>query len=141
MSDIFDSKLLEKSTVLKFKEPHTSLLINNGTKGFQLKPLPIEAQVSPAYGIETLDLNNDGFKDIILGGNLYAVKPEVGRYDALFGLVLLGNGKSEFKAIPSSKSGLSLAGEIRHIALLNSKKSSLITIVRNNNSMKFFSAK
>ncbi|HOX84220.1 MAG TPA: VCBS repeat-containing protein, partial [Chryseolinea sp.] len=78
IKDIFDNTLLENATALKFREAKTSVLINNGREGFELKPLPVQAQVSPVYGIAIFDLNKDGTKDIILGGNLFAVKPEVG---------------------------------------------------------------
>jgi hypothetical protein len=57
-----------------------------------LKSLPEEAQLSPVYGIEVRDMDNDGKLDILLGGNLYNVRPEVGRYDASFGLFLKGDG-------------------------------------------------
>ena len=52
-------------------------------KGFIVKHLPIQAQFSPVYGIEVFDVDGDHLDDILMGGNLFAVKPEVGRYDAL----------------------------------------------------------
>ncbi|MEL0299218.1 MAG: hypothetical protein VW972_02900, partial [Flavobacteriaceae bacterium] len=35
-----------------------------------------------------LDYDKDGDQDLLLGGNLYEVKPEVGIYDASYGTVL-----------------------------------------------------
>ena len=60
----------------------------------------MQAQLSPVYGIEILDLNGDGHQDILLGGNLYRAKPEVGRYDASYGVCLSGDGKGNFKVGP-----------------------------------------
>lgn len=138
VSDIFDSRLLNKATLLHCYEARTALLINEGEKGFSLKPLPVEAQVSPVYAIGTTDIDRDGNMDIILGGNLFSVKPEAGRYDALYGLLLKGDGKGNFQAVTSNESGLCVSGEIRHINELKNKDKTLITIVRNNDSMLFF---
>ncbi|MEO7988249.1 MAG: VCBS repeat-containing protein [Chryseolinea sp.] len=141
VSEIFDPKLLARASVLKFYEPQSSILLNNGSGGFQRKPLPVFAQVSPVFGIQVTDVTNDKLPDIILGGNLFAVKPEVGRYDALQGLILKGDGKGNFIALNSDESGLMIEGEVRHISIVNSKGKKMIAIVRNNDSIKFYSVK
>ena len=61
---------------------------NDGHGRFTMEALPDEAQLAPIYGIATLDLDRDGSPEILLGGNLYEAKPEVGRYDASYGTVL-----------------------------------------------------
>lgn len=141
MPDIFDQNLLEQATKLTFHTASTSVLINRGSDGFYLKALPLEAQVSPVYGIETGDFNKDGHPDIIVGGNLFSVKPEVGRYDALMGLVLLGNGKGDFMPLPGQESGISIQGEIRHISLIRNKNNQSLVIVRNNDSLLLYEIK
>lgn len=138
IDQIFDKTLLENATHLQFYQPHTALLINSGNN-FELKPLPMEAQFAPVYGVLIRDINGDENNDIILGGNLFAVKPEVGRMDALHGLVLLGDGKLNFKPLKSSESGLKIQGEVRHISILKSGDGENIVFVRNNNSLKFYS--
>lgn len=137
LPDIFDSRVLNKATLLHCYETRTSILINEGDKGFSLMPLPAEAQVSPVYAIETTDVDHDGKLDLILGGNLFSVKPEVGRYDALYGIVLKGDGNGDFKTIPSLESGLRVSGEVRHIRKLKMKDKTFIAIVRNNDSILF----
>ncbi|HQQ96425.1 MAG TPA: hypothetical protein PLX35_04145, partial [Cyclobacteriaceae bacterium] len=106
----------------------TSVIINEGGGRFTVKALPTEAQLSPVYGILIRDLNKDGKPDILLGGNLYKAKPEVGRYDASYGVLLLGNGKGGFKAVSNTTSGIALDGEVRDIAALSTD---LIVISRN----------
>jgi enediyne biosynthesis protein E4 len=103
-----------------------------------LKALPEQAQVSPVYGIAVEDLNNDAHPDIILGGNLFAIKPEIGRYDALQGLVLEGDGKGNFTATSSTQSGVQVTGEVRHIHVMQSKGKKIVAVVRNNEAIKFY---
>jgi hypothetical protein len=40
-----------------------------------------------------LDINNDGYIDLVLGGNQYEFKPQFTRLDSNFGSVLLGKKK------------------------------------------------
>jgi hypothetical protein len=138
MTEVYDETLLKQATVHKFYEPRTVLLINNGEHGFERKPLPVQAQFSPVYGISIQDVNADAKLDLILGGNLSAVKPEAGRYDALYGLVLEGDGTGNFKVLNSRQSGIQITGEVRHIKSLNTGKGKLLSFVRNNNSIKFY---
>jgi hypothetical protein len=98
--------------------------------------LPAEAQLAPVYAIAMEDVNNDGFKDLIVGGNLDAVQPDFGRYDASIGLILLGDGKGNWKALDTQESGFLVKGETRHIQVLsNFKNEKVILVSRNNQSM------
>lgn len=141
LTDIFSNELLRKATKLKFVEPHSVVLLNKGVDGFELKPLPVEAQVSPLYGLLMTDVNGDGKTDLIVGGNLFAVKPEVGRYEALHTLVMTGNGKGDFIPLNSRESGLSIAGEIRGIDFIKSDKGRLLVVIRNNEPVLFYKSK
>jgi hypothetical protein len=113
--------------------------MNLGDKSFSLKSLPEEAQISPIYGIAVEDIDGNGTKDVVLGGNLFAVKPEIGRYDALHGLVLLGNGKGDFTPLSPRRSGLSINGEFRHVNVLKKGQSKILAFVRNNDAVTFYS--
>ena len=83
--------------------------------------MPAEAQYSPVYAIASEDLNEDGFEDLVLGGNQYLVKPQFGRYDASKGLILFGS-KDGFSS--NNLEFLTIDGQIRDIqkVKLRSKK-------------------
>ncbi|MEO8413890.1 MAG: hypothetical protein ABI472_09535 [Ginsengibacter sp.] len=62
-----------------------------------LIPLPKEAQVSVLNNMVAVDVDRDGILEVIINGNDYGTEVSTGRYDALNGLVLKGNGKGNFK--------------------------------------------
>jgi enediyne biosynthesis protein E4 len=138
IDQIFSPDQLKKASVLSFSDASTKILLNKGNFNFESKNLPWQSQVSPVYGLASTDLNNDGNIDLIVGGNFFWAKPEVGRYDGLDGLVLLGDGKGNFSPLSSQKSGLKVKGETRRIAMLRSKKGLEIVFARNNESLKLF---
>jgi hypothetical protein len=141
VDQIFDPALLDKATRLTFTEGHSSILINDGPRGFTLNALPVEAQLSPVYGVALLDLDADKDLDIVMGGNLFAVKPEVGRYDAMKGLVLRNEGGNRFVPLSSRESGIDVRGEIRHVMPLKDKSTDLFAFVRNNNTIVFYKSR
>ena len=105
MEDIFTKEQLAKATKLEAKEMRSSVIINSRNGMFTIKPLPMEAQFSTVCGIAVNDFDGDGKADILLGGNFYQSKPEVGIYDGSYGLLLKGDGKGNFKAIEEKKIG------------------------------------
>jgi hypothetical protein len=138
IEDIFTGGELDKALVLTVNQTQTCVFYNDGKGNFTMQPLPVRAQFSPVYGILAADLNNDGIKDLFLGGNFYNVKPEVGRYDASFGCTLLGNPKHGFSYIPPAQSGLFVTGELRDIATIKTKKGIQIIVARNNDALQLF---
>jgi len=138
ITDIFTPEQVGSALKLDAYELSTCILLNGGQGKFTLKPLPYEAQISPVYGIEILDLNGDGHQDILLGGNLYKAKPEVGRYDASYGVCLNGDGKGNFKSVLAKDSGLKMDGEVRDMVVLKTPQGELILASRNNDSILAF---
>ncbi len=132
ITDIFTPEQLRTAVKLDAYELSTNLLFNQGHGKFTLKALPVEAQFAATYGIEIADFDEDGNQDILLGGNFYRSKPEVGRYDASYGLLLIGNGKGDFKPVTSNESGIKIEGEIRDIISIPYAGETLILIARNN---------
>ena len=105
----------------------------------ELQALPIEAQVSPIFGIAIADMDGDTHLDIVLGGNFYALKPEVGRQDANFGVFLKGNSSRNFQYLSPKESGIYLRGEVRDMEVFEGRdKKPLLMVARNNDSVLTF---
>jgi hypothetical protein len=141
ITDIFAPEQISKSLKLDAYELSTSILMNEGQGKFTLRPLPYQAQMSPVYGIEISDLDGDGHQDILLGGNLYKAKPEVGRYDASYGVLLTGDGKGDFRSVAVRASGLKMNGEVRDIIILKTEEGEIILASRNSDSILAFKKK
>lgn len=134
IQEIFDKKKLDAAIRLEATNMASSYIENVGNGEFKISQLPIEAQVSPTFGMIIQDFNADGNLDLALVGNFYAPSQDVVRYDAGSGLVLQGDGKGNFTPLTPTQSGLFANDDARGItALQQSGTNSLAMIVVNNN--------
>ena len=134
--DIFTEDELKEANLLQATTLSSVILINDGDFKFRVQVLPIAAQVSNVYAIATNDFDNDGDQDIVMGGNLYNVKPEVGRYDASYGVYLENLGDFNFKTHKDGN-GFSVKGEVRDMIIHNDK----LIVARNSDSLAIFKYK
>ena len=132
-------EVLENSILKTVTTAKSSIALNNGDGTFTLQELPKEAQFSCICDISCSDINDDGFMDILFGGNNFEFKPQYGRLDASYGGVLLGNTEKNFEWQSYDTSGFYMTGEIKHILPFLDKKGNTFFIVgRNNASPKVF---
>jgi hypothetical protein len=129
---LFTPELRESSVGYVANYLETAVLWNEGGNQFTLSALPLEAQVSPVFGIVADDLDGDGQIDIWLGGNFYALKPQVGRHDASRGVFLKGSSDRNFTHLPPNTSGLYVKGEVRDAVVIKTNGSNRILVARNN---------
>lgn len=94
----------------------STLFLNRGQK-FVARPLPVEAQFSPVFGINVADFDGDGKEDVFLSQNFFGTCPEISEYDAGRGLLLRGDGNGNLTAISGQKSGIKIYGEQRGSAV------------------------
>lgn len=88
---------------------------NNGT--FKVKTLPIQAQFSPVYAIESSDINGDGFLDLILAGNQSKGRVRLGNIDANYVQVYLNDSKGNF----NYHSNLAIKGDVRGLKMIKNQ--------------------
>jgi hypothetical protein len=107
---------LRQAEALRANTLNSMLLLNTG-RGFEFRPLPLPAQLTPAFASVVADFDGDGNEDIFLSQNSFAADPETGRYDAGASLLLRGDGAGNFVAVPAAVSGLNIYGEQRGAAV------------------------
>ncbi len=118
----------------KVTEFSSIILVNNGNMTFESNKLPELAQTIPILSSEKYDINNDGYEDIIVGGNIYNTEVETPRLDNQFAIVLLSNKIDNYTAIGPERSGLYTNGNTKSIKLIKKKKPILIIANNNGNS-------
>jgi len=139
MQDMLTIEELKDALILEANYMQSSYIENLGGGKFKIIPFPIEAQFAPVFGMVTGDFNTDGNLDVILNGNDYGVEVSQGRMDALNGLLLLGNGKGNFKAQTIAESGIYIPGDGKAlVSLTNAKGLNLILASQNRGLLKCF---
>lgn len=137
--DAFSPKELLNAYVVKATNFKTSYFENSGDGTFKISTLPLVSQFAPINGIQVMDVNNDGYLDLLMVGNNYSGDASLGNYDALIGLCLVGNGKGEFKSMGVNNSGFFVdtdAKDIKAITLNNGKK--VVLVSSNSGNLKVF---
>jgi hypothetical protein len=136
IADIFPKQKLQAAATYNCYQSASSILLNDGQNNFTIKALPAEAQFSKIYSIAILDFDKDGKKDLLLTGNFFPYRTQLGRSDASLGLLLKGKGDGSFEAISNDKLGLYIDGDIRNMVMLqNGSKEKLFIIARNNDAV------
>ena len=123
---------LKTALNLKAKTFASAYLENNGNGTFKTIQLPNIAQTSSINGIIIQDFNLDGFKDLLVTGNLYPAEIETPRNDAGTGLFLIGNGKGNFKPTSIKNSGFYAPHDAKDMRTIKVGDTEVILVANNN---------
>jgi hypothetical protein len=126
MNDILSDEQRKGALRLKSNLLKSCFLRNDGNGKFTLIPLPVEAQFSILNGMEVGDFDGDGNLDVAIVGNDYGTEVSIGRYDALNGLLLKGDGRGNFKALSILQSGIYIPGDAKALVKLRDTKGNLL---------------
>ncbi|HTI11962.1 MAG TPA: VCBS repeat-containing protein [Puia sp.] len=118
MDEVLTEEQRKGALILTANDLATTFLRNEGNGRFTPIPMPMEAQLSVINGMVAGDFDGDGYLDLAMNGNDYGTEVSVGRYDALNGLYLQGNGKGGFGAWQMGKSGLFIPGNGKSLVQL-----------------------
>ncbi len=137
IQELFSADILKKASVKQVNTFASLVAYNDGQGNFEIKMLPVSAQLSCINDVETIDLNQDGVLDLILGGNNYNFKPQFSRLDASRGVVLISRDKQSYEEQKST--GFLIEGEVKSLNWVeNSSKEKYLFTALNNESPKIF---
>lgn len=130
--DVFPSDLTRNAETHRINYLASAVFLSDGKGQYRVRPFPAASQLSAVQTILCDDLDRDGRKEIILGGNFYGFKPEVGRLDASYGEVYSFSG-DQFSYIPAARSGLKLNGQVRSSAVIRNGRGEKYYLFGRNN--------
>ncbi len=135
ISDVYTRKVLKESLHLQAETFASCYFENIGNGQFKVNKLPNEAQLSSINDIIIDDFDHDGHLDILAAGNLFSVEVVTPRNDGGVGVFLKGNGKGNFKVIPTVTSGFFVPKEVKALSIiqLNNNNKDKAVLVGNNN--------
>lgn len=103
--EVYGKRNLDRALNYKAKTFASAYIENLGNGKFKIHQLPMKAQFSSINDILIKDYNGDANLDILIAGNLFNSEIETARNDAGKGLLMVGDGKGNFEAIPKDISG------------------------------------
>jgi hypothetical protein len=115
LTDVFKKEEIQDAKRLTANCLTTTAFMSTPSGKLAEKTLPLSAQTSPVFTITSLDYNQDGRKDLLLCGNTTQVRLRFGRSDANNGLLMKGDGKGNFQALPQTQSGFGVEGDVRSV--------------------------
>jgi hypothetical protein len=122
---------LDSATVRVLDFPASIIALNKGKGSFDIRLLPMTTQLSTVNSIRPIDIDGNGTTDLVLGGNEFGFLPQFGRLDASLAQVLLNDGKGGLTDPGPKRSGLSLPGQTRDIALVKGKDHVYLLFLQN----------
>ena len=142
MDQILPEADRKNALILEANEFESMLLRNDGNGTFTLVPLPKEAQFSMINGMVTEDFDGDGNLDLLVNGNDYGTDVSVGRYDAMNGLLMSGDGQNGFQSRSILQSGIFIPGNGKALVKLSGANNQyLVAASQNRGPLKVFRLK
>jgi hypothetical protein len=142
MNQVLTEDERKDALILSANNLQTCLFHNEGNGKFTMIPLPAQAQFSAINGMVAEDFDGDGNLDLVMNANDYGTEPNVGRYDALNGLYLKGDGKGNFIPWPILQSGIFIPGNGKALVKLQSASGKcLLAAGQNRGPLKVFELK
>lgn len=142
IDEVLTKDQMKKALILKANNFRSCFCRNDGNGKFTLIPLPAQAQLSVLNGMIADDFDGDGNLDVLINGNDWGTEVSVGRYDALNGLLLKGDGKGNFAPQSILESGIYIPGNGKSMVSLKSQDGSyLVAAAQNRGPLKIFKLK
>lgn len=138
IEDLLPADMRKKALTWKADYFGSVVMINKGKMQFDVKPLPRMFQTSHMSGAVLVDVNKDGFTDIIPIGNRSVYAPQFGRLDGYCGDVIINDKGVTFGRLPARETGLDLRGDARAAYLIKGKKTPTFMVTFNNSQAKLY---
>jgi hypothetical protein len=114
---IYSPQKLEQAKKFSVSTLSSGVFWNDGKGGFSFMEWPWQVQTAPSFGIAVVDADLDGKSDVVIGQNFSWAQVETGRMSGGLSVILKNEGSRRFRPLLPAESGLSLAGDVRSLAV------------------------
>jgi hypothetical protein len=136
IENILTPEQLAAAKISQIRILQSSYLHNDGGHHWSFHPLPNYAQLSMVNGIVPAEI--DGRTCLVLAGNLYPFRAQMGPLDASMGMVLETDSQGRFTPLPYDHTGLCIPGDTRSLIGLKGKDHPLLVTAGYNDSVRVF---
>jgi hypothetical protein len=137
LNEVVDRRLLDRAVQYSVHELRSAVFYNR-PDGFSKVELPVTSQFSPIRDFLVMDLNGDGFPDVISAGNFHDANIQRGRYDADYGSVLINDGNGRLQHLTNRDIDWYLEGQIRRIQVIRIGDMPVVIVAENDGPLRFF---
>ncbi|MGZ3938587.1 MAG: FG-GAP repeat domain-containing protein, partial [Flavisolibacter sp.] len=121
IEELISPDALKRAIVKRMDYIASIAAINDGNGNFTIVKLPPMVQLSSVNAIHCMDVNNDGFPDLVLGGNLFDFQPQLEQVDGSTGDVLINDHRGNILWTDVAQTGLVLKGQLKDIVEIRSR--------------------
>ena len=127
---------MKDATFYEVREFSSGVLMSN-SNGWRFEPFGVHAQLSAVRSTLCADFSGNGFRDVLLAGNLFGAEVETTRHDASNGLFLANDGNGGFEQRRFLDSGFYAPGNVRELGVLTNTaiKRPIVLVVSNDGPM------
>ena len=140
VQDLFGSAF-RNAQELRVNTNYSGIAYNTGNHQFTMQHFPVAAQLSSVNAITVADINSDGWKDILIGGNFFDMLPQFCSVDASYGSILINKQKGVFEMLPNQQSGIFMNGAIKKIESIQYQHKQAFVYLQNNGWPVFYQQK
>lgn len=131
VEQFFAEAKMDTAQMLRAETFASGLIRKDGSEGYQLTALPVEAQNTAIHAFLAHDFDGDQQLEIIALGNNSGNTPSIGNQMASLGCYLKKTGEA-YQVIPNTESGFYIKGEVRAIETLQVRNETWLVIAKNN---------
>ena len=133
LQDIFSKDKIAGAKMLTCEELASGILHHKGPEQYAFTALPTAAQFSRVFGAVSDDLDGDGIPDLLIAGNFFPYRTQLGACDASLGLLLKGRTDGTFEPVDPAISGLYAGGDVRRIIEIRTFSGEKLLVIGKNN--------
>ncbi|HEY0655566.1 MAG TPA: VCBS repeat-containing protein [Chryseosolibacter sp.] len=120
LKQVLTEEELKSVKELSVAEMRSCVFVNENGK-FTMRPLPLEAQFAPVNALYMYDIDGDGTKELMTGGNRSATRSRFGKMTGNFGFAFRLNANKEFEFVSPSVAGIVVDGDVVKILEANNE--------------------